>query len=76
MTIPTKMEWQYYTNKAKRRKIDELLFQAAMLFANCPPNNKARQVAKLREQEIINEIAKYDTHFATSCGWRNPAEAQ
>jgi hypothetical protein len=66
------MEWEYYTNKSKRRKIDNLLKEAAMLFANCEPSHAAREQAKLEEKEILDKIAKYDHHFAESCGWLNP----
>ena len=65
------MEWQYYTNKAKRRKIDFLLKEAALTFANCANNSKARIDAKKKEQEILSKINKIDPHFAESCGNRN-----
>jgi len=64
------MEWHYYTNKAKKRKIDELLKQAANLFANCDPTVEARNEARKKEKELINEIAKIDRHFAERCGWQ------
>jgi hypothetical protein len=40
---PNPMEWHYYTNKATKRKIDHLLFEAAKLFANCESTYEARQ---------------------------------
>lgn len=67
---PNPMEWHYYTNKAKKRRIDELLKEAAMLFANCEPTSKARKEAIEKEKELINQIAKIDRHFAERCGWR------
>ena len=60
---------QYYTNPAKRRKIDFLLAQCASLFANCDSTYKARQEAKYKEQELLGEIAKIDRHFAIQCGY-------
>jgi hypothetical protein len=67
-----RMEWEYYTNRSKQRKIDNLLQQAATLFANCDNTHDARVTAKRQEKEILNEIARYDRHFAESCGWDNP----
>lgn len=66
------MEWEYYTNKSKQRKIDSLLQEAATLFANCDNTQEARTAAKKQEKEILNEIARHDRHFAESCGWNNP----
>ena len=60
---------QYYTNPAKRRKIDFLLAECASLFANCDNTYKARQEAKYKEQSILAEIAKIDYHFAIQCGF-------
>jgi hypothetical protein len=40
------MEWHYYTNKAKKRRIDELLKDAAALFANCEQTLEARREAR------------------------------
>ena len=70
------MEWQYYTNKAKKRKIDYLLAQAASNFANCPNTKEARQEAKLKEKDILDEIARIDRHFAERCGWDNPNQTE
>ena len=67
-----RMEWQYYTNKAKKRKIDRILHEMAMLFANCENTPEARQAAKQQEIELLNQIATIDVHFAESCGWDNP----
>ena len=67
---PNPMEWHYYTNKAKKRKIDELLKRASMLFMNCGPTAADRKEALEQEKEIINQIAKIDRHFAERCGWR------
>jgi hypothetical protein len=69
------MEWQYYTNKSKKRKIDYLLAQAASNFANCANTKEARQEAKLKEKMILDEIARIDKHFAERCGWDNPNTA-
>ena len=63
---------QYYTNPAKRRKIDHLLAECASLFANCDSTYSARQQAKYKEQEILAGIAKLDLHFAIQCGYLNP----
>lgn len=63
------MEWMYYTNHAKRRKIDSLLASAASLFANCDSTYSARQEAKYKEQEILAEIASIDPFFAERCGY-------
>lgn len=63
------MEWMYYTNPAKRRKIDGLLAEAASVFANCDSTYEARQEAKYREQEILEQIAKLDPYFAERCGY-------
>lgn len=67
---PNPMEWHYYTNKAKKRKIDELLKRAAMLFMNCGPTAADRKEALEQEKELINQIAKIDRHFAERCGWQ------
>lgn len=63
------LNMQYYTNPAKRRKIDFILEECASLFANCDSNYKARQEAKYKEQELLAEIAKIDYHFAIQCGY-------
>ena len=68
-TISNPMEWRYYTNKAKKRRIDELLKNAAALFANCEQTLEARREAREKEKEIISQIAKIDRHFAERCGW-------
>ena len=73
---PNQMEWQYYNNKAKKRKIDFLLQEAAREFANCANTNQARHNAKQREKEILDEIATIDRHFAERCGWDNPNPPQ
>lgn len=67
--IPNPMEWHYYTNKSKKRRIDKLLKEAALLFANCEPTSEARREAREKEKEIISQIAKIDRHFAERCGW-------
>ena len=69
VTKETRMEWEYYTNNSKRRRIDHLLMEAARLFANCEPTAEARRKAQAEEKEILNRIAKLDRHFATQCGW-------
>ena len=61
---------QYYTNPAKRRKIDFLLAECASLFANCDSTYAARQQAKYKEQELLAQIAKLDYHFAIQCGYQ------
>ena len=61
---------QYYTNPAKRRKIDFLLAECASLFANCDSTYAARQQAKYKEQELLRQIAKIDYHFAIQCGYQ------
>jgi len=63
------LNMQYYTNPAKRRKIDFILEECASLFANCDSTYKARQEAKYKEQELLAEIAKIDYHFAIQCGF-------
>jgi RecB family exonuclease len=63
------MEWEYYTNNSKRRRIDNLLMEAANLFANCEPTTEARREAQEKEKEILERIAKLDRHFAAQCGW-------
>ena len=60
---------QYYTNPAKRRKIDFILAECASLFANCDSTYAARQQAKYKEQELLGQIAKLDYHFAIQCGY-------
>ena len=60
---------QYYTNPAKRRKIDLLLAECASLFANCDSTYQARQQAKYQEQSILAKIATIDIHFAMQCGY-------
>ena len=67
---PKKMEWHYYTNKATKRKIDNLLFEAAKLFANCGKRKEDREEALNKEKEILNQIARPDRHFAEQCGWK------
>ena len=66
------MEWEYYTNRSKKRKIDHLLLEAARIFANCENTKEARNEAKSKELAILDQIARYDRHFAESCGWINP----
>jgi hypothetical protein len=61
---------QYYTNPAKRRKIDFILAECASLFANCDSTYAARQQAKYKEQELLGQIAKLDYHFAIQCGYQ------
>jgi hypothetical protein len=61
---------QYYTNPAKRRKIDFILEECASLFANCDSTYAARQQAKYKEQELLAQIAKLDYHFAIQCGYQ------
>jgi len=63
------MEWMYYTNQAKRRKIDTLLAEAASLFANCDSSYQSRQDAKYKEQIILEQISKLDPFFAERCGY-------
>jgi hypothetical protein len=63
------MEWHYYTNKATKRKIDYLLFEAAKLFANCESTYEARQQALKKEQEYLKQIHDLDPHFAERCGY-------
>ena len=65
----TMSSMQYYTNPAKRRKIDFLLAECASLFADCDSTYQARQEAKYKEQSILAEIAKIDYHFAIQCGF-------
>ena len=64
------MEWKYYTNKAIKRKIDHLLFEAAKLFANCESTYQARQEALKTEQEYLSQIYDLDPHFAERCGYK------
>jgi len=64
-----RMEWEYYTNPSKRRRIDHLLLEAANLFANCEPTTEARNEARRKEKEILERISKLDRHFAEQCGW-------
>jgi len=61
---------QYYTNPAKRRKIDFILEECASLFANCGNSYAERQQAKYKEQELLAEVAKLDHHFAIQCGYQ------
>jgi hypothetical protein len=63
---------QYYTNPAKRRKIDFILEECATLMSNCEASYQARQQAKYKEQELLGEIAKIDLHFAIQCGYLIP----
>jgi septal ring factor EnvC (AmiA/AmiB activator) len=63
---------QYYTNPAKRRKIDFILEECATLMANCESDYNSRQQAKYKEQELLGEIAKIDLHFAIQCGYLIP----
>jgi pectin methylesterase-like acyl-CoA thioesterase len=63
------LSMQYFTNPAKRRKIDFILEECASLFANCDSTYEARQQAKYKEQELLAEIAKLDLHFAIQCGY-------
>jgi hypothetical protein len=65
------MEWHYYTNKATKRKIDYLLFEAAKLFANCESTYEARQQALKKEQEYLKQIHDLDPHFAERCGYHH-----
>ena len=50
------MEWHYYTNKATKRKIDFLLEEAAIIFANCDNSYAAKKEAQEKEQEILSKI--------------------
>ena len=63
---------QYYTNPAKRRKIDFILEECATLMANCEADYNSRQQAKYNEQELLGDIAKIDLHFAIQCGYLIP----
>ena len=63
---------QYYTNPAKRRKIDFILEECATLMANCEADYNSRQQAKYKEQELLGDIAKIDLHFAIQCGYLIP----
>ena len=63
---------QYYTNPAKRRKIDFILEECATLMANCESDYNSRQQAKYKEQELLGDIAKIDLHFAIQCGYLIP----
>ena len=63
---------QYYTNPAKRRKIDFILEECATLMANCESDYNSRQQAKYKEQELLGDIAKIDLHFAIQCGYQLP----
>ena len=65
-------DMQYYTNPAKRRKIDFILEECATLMSNCEASYNARQQAKYKEQELLGEIAKIDLHFAIQCGYLIP----
>ncbi len=65
-------DMQYYTNPAKRRKIDFILEECATLMANCDSDYNSRQQAKYKEQELLGEIAKIDLHFAIQCGYLIP----
>jgi hypothetical protein len=65
-------DMQYYTNPAKRRKIDFILKECATLMSNCEATYQARQQAKYKEQELLGEIAKIDLHFAIQCGYLIP----
>ncbi len=65
-------DMQYYTNPAKRRKIDFILEECATLMSNCEATYQARQQAKYKEQELLGEIAKIDLHFAIQCGYLIP----
>jgi septal ring factor EnvC (AmiA/AmiB activator) len=65
-------DMQYYTNPAKRRKIDFILEECATLMSNCEASYQARQQAKYKEQELLGEIAKIDLHFAIQCGYLIP----
>ena len=67
---PNPMEWHYYTNKSTKRKIDRLLNDAAMLFANCEPTYEARKEALKKEQEYLSQIYDLDPHFAERCGYK------
>lgn len=65
------MEWHYYTNKATKRKIDFLLEEAAIIFANCGNSYKEKIEAQKKEKEILLKINSLDSHFADLCGHRN-----
>jgi hypothetical protein len=65
-------DMQYYTNPAKRRKIDFILEECATIMSNCEGTYQARQQAKYKEQELLGEIAKIDLHFAIQCGYLIP----
>jgi hypothetical protein len=62
------MEWEYYTNQSKKEQIDNLLQQAASIFANCDSTPEAKVTARKREKEILRKIAKIDGFFAERCG--------
>ena len=62
------MVWEYYTNQSKREEIDNLLQQAASLFANCDSTPEAKLIARKREKEILRKVAKIDSFFAERCG--------
>jgi len=64
-----RMEWEYYTNRSKQRKIDNLLQQAATLFANCDNTHDARVTAKNAEIARLQIILAYGDQFDVMDGY-------
>lgn len=55
----------YHTNKAKKRKIDFLLREMAILFANTGKDSTHEEfrLAYKREQELMDQIKILDPNF-------------
>lgn len=58
-------EIKYRTNRAIRRKIDFILHEMAMLFANTGTDSTLAEMreAYRREQELMDEIKGLDPNF-------------
>ena len=66
------MKSNYYTCKGKKLRIDRILEEAASLFTSSGKDSTPKEIkeAKLKEIELINQIAEIDQAFAERCGWK------
>ena len=66
------MKSTYFTCKGKKLRIDRILHEAANLFTSNGKNSTPEEIkeAKLKEIELINQIAEIDPAFAERCGWK------
>jgi hypothetical protein len=65
---------QYYTNPAKRRKIDFLLAECASIFANCDSTYAARQQANTKSKSCSLKLPSSTTTSPSNAGTNRPTD--